>query len=92
MAILKSASLKFSFDKLHNLHFLHTLNCCRINPHGATVSFTLLGTPVFPHVRRVKYGVFKNILKILKIKLKSFSWCKKIQTSSLFTNIQNDVQ
>jgi adenine specific DNA methylase Mod len=30
-------------------------------------------------MRRVKYGVFKNIQKILKIKLKSFSWCQKIQ-------------
>ncbi len=52
-----------------DLHFLHTQNCCRINPHGATVSFTLLCTPVFP---RVKYGVFKNLQKILIIKIKSF--------------------
>ncbi len=71
-----------------DLHFLHTQNCCRINPHGATVSFTLLGTPVFPHMRRVKYGVFKNVQKILKIKLKSFSWCQKMQNSPLFTNLK----
>jgi hypothetical protein len=44
-----------------------------------------------PHMRRVKYGVFKNIQKILKIKLKSISWCQKMQNSSLFTNIQNDL-
>jgi hypothetical protein len=75
-----------------DLHFLPTQNCCRINPHGATVSFTLLGTPVFPHMRLVKYGVFKNIQKILKFKLKSFSWYQKMQNSSLFTNIQNDLQ
>jgi hypothetical protein len=43
-------------------------------------------------MRRVKYGVFKNIQKILKIKLKSFSWCQKMKNSSLFTNIQNDLQ
>jgi hypothetical protein len=75
-----------------DLHFLHKQNCCRIIPHGATVSFTLWGPPVFPHMRRVKYGVFKNIQKILKIKLKSFSWCQKIQNSSLFTNIHNKLQ
>jgi hypothetical protein len=70
-----------------DLHFLHTQNCRRINPHGATVSFTLLGTPVFPHMRRVNYGVFNNIQKILKIKIKSLSWCQKMQNSSLYTNI-----
>jgi hypothetical protein len=66
-----------------DLHFLHTKNCRRINPKGATVSFTLLGTPVFPHMHRVKYGVFKNIQKILNLylKLKSFSLCQKMQNS-----------
>ncbi len=49
-------------------------------------------TPFSPHMRRVKYGIFKNIQKILKIKLKSFSWCQKMQNSSLYTNIQNDLQ
>jgi hypothetical protein len=32
----------------NNLHFLRTQSCCMINPHGSTVSFTLLGTPRFP--------------------------------------------
>ncbi len=73
-------------------HFLPKQNCRRINPHGATVSFTLLGTPVFPHIRRVNYGVFKNIQKILKIKIKYLSWCQKMQNSSLYTNIQNYLQ
>jgi hypothetical protein len=31
-----------------DLHYLHTQYCRRINPHGATVSFTLLSTPRFP--------------------------------------------
>jgi hypothetical protein len=56
------------------------------------VSFTLLGTPIFPHKRRVKYGVFKNLQKTLKIKLKFLSLCQKMQNYSLFTNIQNDLQ
>jgi hypothetical protein len=43
-----------------DLHFLHTQSC---------------RFPIFPHMRRVKYGVFKNRQKILKIKLKSFSLC-----------------
>ncbi len=76
----------------NDLHFLRTQNCCRINPHGATVSFIYQVHPVFPHMRRVKYGIFKNIQKILKIKLKSFFLCQKMQNSSLFTNIQNDLQ
>jgi hypothetical protein len=43
-----------------DLHFVYTWSLRKINPHGATVSFTLLGTPVFPHMHRVKCGVFKN--------------------------------
>jgi hypothetical protein len=72
-----------------DLHFLHTQNYCRINPHGATVSFTLLGIPVFPQMRCVKYGIFKNLQKIQKIKLKSFSLCQKMHNSSLLYSLQN---
>jgi hypothetical protein len=43
-------------------------------------------------MRRVKYGVFQNLQKILKIKLKSFSLCQKMQNSSLYTNIKNNLQ
>jgi hypothetical protein len=35
-------------------------------------------------MRRVKYGVFKNIQKILKTKLKYFSLCQKMHNSSLY--------
>jgi hypothetical protein len=43
-------------------------------------------------MRRVKYGVFQNLQKILKIKLKSFSLCQKMQNSSLYANIKNNLQ
>jgi hypothetical protein len=83
----------FFLSRSHDdLHFLHTQSCCRINPYGATVSLTLLGVLVFPRLRRFKYGVFKNIQKILKIKLKSLSWCKKLQISLLFTNLKKYLQ
>ena len=42
---------------------------CVIWDHYTTVSFSLLGTPVFSHMRRVKYGFFKNRKKILRNKI-----------------------
>ena len=60
----------FSLSRSNDdLHFFYTWSCRRINPHGATVSFSLLGTPVFPHKRHVKTGYFKNRKKILRNKI-----------------------
>ena len=56
----------FSLSRSNDdLHFFYTWSCRRINPHGATVSFSLLGTLTFPHMCHVKTGFFKNRKKYL---------------------------